>query len=101
MNRGSFQQLQHDASLRHKLANLALVTDEAADDPAAFRQEIGEVLREVGPRIRGLRNDPALQDLMRDPQVVAMIQSGDTLGLLGHPGFRDLVQRVTSTTPRD
>ena len=101
MNRASFQQLQHDAQLRHRLANLALVPEEAASDPEAFRQAVGEVLREVGPRIRGLRNDPALQDLMRDPQVVAMIQSGDTLGLLGHPGFRDLVERVTSGTSRD
>lgn len=96
MNRRTFQQLQHDAQLRHRLANLALVPDEAAGDPVAFREAVGAVLREVGPRIRGLRNDPELQALMRDPEVVAMLQRGDTLGLLGHPGLRDLVARVTS-----
>jgi membrane protein required for colicin V production len=101
MNRRAFQRLQHDAQLRHKLANLALVSDEAAGDPVAFREAAGAVLREVGPRIRGLRNDPELQALMRDPEVAAMIQNGNTLGLLAHPGFRELVARVTSGTAPD
>jgi hypothetical protein len=30
-----------------------------------------------------------------------MLQEGDTLRLLGHPGFRDLVERVTSSKPSD
>jgi uncharacterized membrane protein required for colicin V production len=101
MNRRSFRGIQHDSQLRHRLANLALVPDEAATDPVAFREAVGDVLREVGPRIRGLRNDPALQDLMNDPQVVAMIQNGDTIGLLAHPDFRALVGRVTSGTSQD
>jgi hypothetical protein len=92
--RGSFQTFQHDAQLRQKLAQLGLVPDEAAFDAEVFRQAVAQVLEEVGPRLRDLRSDPALQDLLADPAVVAMIQSGDTLGLVSHPGFRELVDRI-------
>jgi len=92
--RASFQSLQHDAALRQKLAHLGLVPDEAALDAEVFRQSLAPVLEQVGPRLRALRNDPALQDLLEDPAVVAMLQNGDTLGLLSHPRFRELVDRV-------
>lgn len=96
LNRVSFQRVQRDDALRRRMADLGLVGEDAAVDTRAFRDAMAEVLREVGPRIRGLKNDPELQRLMEDPEVVAMLQSGDTLGLLGHPGFRGLVQRVSS-----
>ena len=96
LNRGSFQRLSRDAELRARLGALGLIEPAAVDDDAAFRAAVAEVLREVGPRIRGLKNDPELHALLEDPQVVAMLESGDTLGLLAHPGFRGLVDRVTS-----
>ena len=34
--------------------------------------------------------------VVEDPQVVAMLQSGDTIGLLRHPAFQQLVDRLTS-----
>jgi uncharacterized membrane protein required for colicin V production len=101
LNRMSFLKLMRDDALRQRLADLGMVDEDAALDPRAFRRQTAEVLAEVGPRIRGLRNDPQLRALVEDPQVVAMLQEGDTLSLLGHPGFRDLVGRVTSSTPRD
>ena len=52
------------------------------------------VLREVGPRIRGLRSDPQVRQLIEDPEVAALIQSGDTLALIRHPGFQRVVSRV-------
>lgn len=99
--RGSYLDLQRDPALRRRLADLGLVPEAAADDPGVFRDAMAEVLREVGPRLRGVKEDPQLQALLEDPQVVAMLQEGDTLGLLGHPGFRGLVARVTSRQPRD
>jgi len=36
---------------------------------------------------------------MEDPEVVAMLQSGDTVGLLRHPEFRALVDRAISRPP--
>jgi hypothetical protein len=55
------------------------------------------MLRAVGPRIRGLRNDPELRELMEDPEVLAMVESGNTWALMGHSGFQQLVARVAST----
>lgn len=100
-NRMSFLQVANDGSLRDQLAEIGLVNPESAQDPVAFRDDMARVLDQVGPRIRGLRNDPGLQALVEDPQVVAMLQSGDTMGLLRHPGFRELVDRVTSQPAAD
>ena len=86
MNRAAFQRLTRDPVLRTRLVDLGLVDPAAADDPKVFRRDVGVVLKQVGPRLRGLRNDPELQALLEDPQVVAMVQSGDTIGLLSHPG---------------
>jgi uncharacterized membrane protein required for colicin V production len=99
LQRRSFESLAQDAQLRHRLADLGLVTDEASLDAEVFRQSIAQVLEELGPRLRELRDDPALHELMADPAVVSMVQSGDTLGLLLHPKFRALVARVGAEPP--
>ena len=54
---------------------------------------------QIAPRLRGLNNDPAVRDLLADPAVVAMLENGDTLGLLAHPKFRELVSRVSAAPP--
>jgi uncharacterized membrane protein required for colicin V production len=101
LNRMSFRRVQDDDALRRRLADLGLIDEDAVLDTRAFRNAMADVLDEVGPRIRGLKNDPQVQALISDPEVVAMLQSGDTLGLLGHAGFRSLVDRVTSQTTSD
>jgi hypothetical protein len=100
-NRGSFLAVASDAQLRGQLAQLGLVPEEAGRDPGAFRDAFSGVLRELGPPLRRLRNDPGLQELVDDPKVVAMLQSGDTVGLLRHPGIRELVGRVTAEDAPD
>jgi uncharacterized membrane protein required for colicin V production len=94
LNRGSFLRLTYDGSLRRRLGDLGLIETEAVDDPREFREAAAEVLREVGPRIRGLREDPALRELLEDPEVVAMVESGNHFGLISHPGFREVVTRT-------
>ncbi len=94
LNRGSFIRLARDDSLRERLAELGIVGADAATDSRAFRAAAREVLREVGPRLRDVRSDPALQELMEDPEVVAAVQAGNHLALMTHPGFRDVVSRV-------
>ena len=51
------------------------------------------VLEEVGPRLRALR--PRVERLANDPEVVALAQAGDTLGLLSHPKVRALLSEAT------
>jgi len=97
--RPSFMALAHDAQLRQQLAHLGLVPDEAALDAEVFRQSVAQALEQIGPRLRELRDDPAMQELLADPAVVAMAQNGDTLGLLLHPKFRALVSRVGVEAP--
>ncbi len=94
MNRASFVRITRDASLRMRLAELGLIGEDAANDPRAFRDVSRQVLAEVGPRLRRVKNDPALQQLAEDPEIQAAIQSGDTVALMTHPRFRQLVSRV-------
>jgi hypothetical protein len=98
MNRDAFVQFARDSEMRRRLGDLGLVSPAAVEDSRVFRREFGEVLGEVGPRIRGLRDDPELKKLAEDPEVIAMVQRGDTLALIGHPGVQRIVERVSSQT---
>jgi hypothetical protein len=100
LNRASFLRVSRDAELRTQLAGLGLIDRAAADDPGAFRDAIAAVLSELAPRLAGLRTDPQLGALLDDPQVLAMLREGDTVGLMGHSGFRQLVSRVAETRHR-
>jgi uncharacterized membrane protein required for colicin V production len=101
LNTGSFSDLAGDAELREQMAALGLIEPEAAESPGLFRAAVGDVMRELGPRIRVLRNDPELREMIEDPEIVAMIESGDTFGLMNHPRFRRLVTRITSSPAID
>ncbi len=96
LNRQSFMAITYDDELRHRLAGLGFISEEAAGDTRSFRVAAHEVLSDVGPRIRGLREDPELQALVEDPEVVAMLQTGDTLGLMTHSGIRRLAARIAA-----
>ncbi|UCE87299.1 MAG: CvpA family protein [Deltaproteobacteria bacterium] len=95
----SFARILDDASLRRDLSGLGLISDDAAHDPRAFRREASDMLHELAPRLRALRQDPELQRLVADPDVQRMVESGNTLGLLAHPGFRRLVERILLEPP--
>jgi uncharacterized membrane protein required for colicin V production len=96
LQRSSFRALADDAQVRHQAAQLGLVSEESARDADAFRQSIAGVFEEIAPRLRGLRDDPAVRELLADPEVVARLQNGDTLALLTHPKFRELVARISA-----
>ena len=95
VNRPVFINLAFDSELRSDLSALGLLEGDASD-PGAFLDFAGEALREVGPRIRGLREDPEFERLIDDPEVLAMAGDGDTMGLLAHKGFRSLVARLAT-----
>jgi len=96
LNTRSFIRLSEDEELRHQMASVGMIERAAAEEADLFRAAVGDVLREVGPRIRALRTDPELNGLLDDPEVVAMVENGDTLGLMNHSRFRRLVSRVAS-----
>lgn len=99
LNRRGAMALVYDRDLRERLGALGLIDAAAVEDSQAFREAAAEALRELGPRLRGLREDPALQELMHDPEVMAAVQSGNHLALIGHPGFRSVVARVMESQP--
>ncbi len=96
LNTRSFARLSEDEELRRQMASVGLIDQQSAETADLFRAAVGDVLREVGPRIRNLKNDPELNGVLDDPEVVAMVENGDTLGLMNHPRFRQLVSRVAS-----
>lgn len=94
LNRRSFWNVVNDDELRGTLAELGMIDAAAAEDPGLFRDAAAEMLTELGPRLEGL--DAELQELARDPEIAALVESGDTMGLLGHPAIQRVVARVSS-----
>ena len=99
LNQGSFLGIAYDDTLRSELAEVGLIADHAAADPRLFRNEAREALNEISPRIRGLRDDPAMKELLEDPEVMSALESGDYLALLQNPAFREMVSRVLEGSP--
>jgi len=94
LTRDSFGALMRDDATRAGLADLGLVPEAARADPQAFRAAMRATLEGAAPRIRAIRNDPALSDLAHDPAVRAAIESGDHAALLANPQIRALLNRV-------
>lgn len=101
LNRASFVSIAHDQTLRERLADLGLVRGDAATDPLAFRNAIAGVVAQLGPRVRGLMQDPEVHRLLDDPEIRGALEAGDTVALLRHPGFQHLVARVTAASGQD
>ena len=101
LNTRSFIRLSEDEDLRRQMASVGMIDQAAVAEADVFRAAMGDVLSEVGPRIRNLRNDPEIIGLLDDPEVVAMVESGNTIGLMNHPRFRRLVSRVASDPVTD
>jgi hypothetical protein len=87
--------LVNDRRFRVKLRDAGVVSDEAVKDARHFELELALALAEIGPRLESVRNDPALEELLADPEVRASLQSGNTLALLRDPRFRALVSRAS------
>jgi len=97
MNRGAVRSIVHDPEMRGRFADVGLVSEEARDDPDVFRAAFAEVLAEVGPRIESLRDDPEVQALASDPEIMSMVEAGNTLGLMNHPKIRRIVSRFSAS----
>ena len=87
--------LVNDRRFRTRLRDVGVVSAEAVKDARQFESELALALAEIGPRLEAVRNDPALEELLADPEVRASLQSGNTLALLRDPRFRALVSRAS------
>lgn len=96
LNRASFFRMSQDDALREELAGLALISQEQAADAREFRRAIGAALVEAGPRLQALSQDHSLERLAEDPEILELLQSGDTFALITHPKIRALVEKVTA-----
>jgi len=94
INQSSFYNVVADPDMRQKLAGLGLVSEEAAADPELFRHVMAAMLSELGPRLKGLRDDPELYQLAEDPEIIQALESGNTFALLTHPGVQRVVARA-------
>lgn len=92
LNRVSFMGIAHDETLRGQLVEMGLVSEPARADPRLFRSAARDVLKRIGPRIQRLKQDPSFRELAEDPAIAQALRSGDTMALLGHPGFRRLIR---------
>ena len=90
----SFIAFSEDREVRESVASYGLMSPDDAADPARFRQQMRPVLKQLGPRVRTLRRDPALRELAEDPATRDALLQGNTLALLADPRFRALLQRV-------
>jgi uncharacterized membrane protein required for colicin V production len=90
----SFIAFSEDRAVRESIAGYGLMSAADAGDPARFRQQMRPVLKQLGPRVRTLRRDPALRELAEDPATRDALLQGNTLALLGDPRFRALLGRV-------
>ncbi len=94
MNRRGALMLSYDRETRQTLNQLGLIDETAVEDPRHFRLQMRDVLKELGPRIARIKNDPEIRKLMRDPEVRHAVRTGDHLALMTHPGFQHVVARV-------
>lgn len=96
VSRSSYLALAYDGTTRRNFAELGLIDPAAADSSAAFRDMSVEALAAIGPRLRALREDPALERLASDPAIREMVLANDTLGLLRHPDVQQVIARALS-----
>jgi membrane protein required for colicin V production len=96
LNRLSFYQVSHNDEMRGRLANLGIVSSSAATDVETFRQEARTVFEQVGPKLKGLREDPELLRLAENPEIVSLLENGDTLELLSRPEIQSIIDRIAN-----
>jgi hypothetical protein len=99
LNRSSFLRTAYDETLRNRIVDLGLMSEEARTSPQAFQAGTREVMEQIAPRLEQIRDDPALQSLAADPEVQRALAEGNPIPLLRRPEFRDVLMRALSSAP--
>ena len=95
MNRNSIRGIVNDPEMRGRFADLGLVEEAAREDRTLFRTTMAGVLADIAPRIERLHQDPELAALGTDPEIIQLLESGNTLQLINHPRIQRIVERVS------
>ena len=95
MNRNAIRSIVVDEEMRGRFADLGLVEEAAREDRTLFRQTLAGVLKKIAPRIADLHTDPELHALASDPEILQLLEEGDTFSLISHPKLKRIVDRVS------
>ena len=99
MTRRTFIQVSYRKAMRERFANLGLVDPAGVDDPQIFQAEMRAMLEQLGPRIQSIKNDPELERLMEDREIVEAVHAGDVTALLANRKFVEAVDRLLAAPP--
>lgn len=94
VRRHAFGEVSRDDRLRAGLAALGVVSDQARSEIDVFRAEARELFDAAAPKLKALREDPALQQLTGNREIMSLLERGNPLALLQRPEIQSLVDRV-------
>lgn len=95
MNRNAIRSMVLDAEMRGRFVDLGLVGESARENPDVFRKALADVLSEVAPKVARLHRDPEIKALASDPEIIHLVETGNTLALMSHPRLKRVVQRIS------
>jgi uncharacterized membrane protein required for colicin V production len=88
LQRGSFQDIARSHALRRKFVAVGVVPPDSSNDRSAFEKHFARVLSEDGAKLEGI---------LGDPEISAMLRSGDALGLVRHEGVQRRLAKVSGS----
>jgi uncharacterized membrane protein required for colicin V production len=99
MNDPLFQRLTDDSDIQYFLKQSNLISNDENNDTV-----LAEALINGWRSLQVIRNDPRVQEIIKDPDFQKKLQSGNKLSLMNDPKFKELteafLQAVATTSKR-
>lgn len=94
INQLSFQRMIYDNSLREKLGEMGFLQEEAVADPVLFRESLRPCIRRLCVVMGSIQDNPSIDKLIQDKEVMNLVRAGNTAALIRHPLFIESVASV-------
>jgi hypothetical protein len=94
INQLSFQRLVYDAPLREKLGEFGFLQAKAVADPVLFRESLRPCVSRLCTVMVNIQDNPAIDNLIQDQEVMNLVRAGNTAELIRHPLFINSVASV-------
>ncbi len=94
INQLSFQRMVYDTPLREKLGELGFLQAEAVENPVLFRESLRPCVSRLCTVMVNIQDNPAIDTLIEDKEVMDLVRAGKTVDLIRHPLFVDAVASV-------